>query len=53
MEEAKNLMNDNPEKAAELKTLLIKIIKDGRSTPGAPQKNDTPNDWFQVSFMNE
>jgi arylsulfatase A-like enzyme len=53
MEEAKNLINDNPEKAAELKNLLIKIIKDGRSTPGAPQKNDTPNDWSQISFMNE
>ena len=29
-----------PEKVAEMKTLLEKLITDGRSTPGAQQKND-------------
>ena len=51
--EKHNLARKNPEKAEELKNLLIKIIKDGRSTPGTPQKNDTPNDWEQISFMNK
>jgi hypothetical protein len=29
-----------PEKVAEMKALLEKLITDGRSTPGQPQKND-------------
>jgi arylsulfatase A len=29
-----------PEKVAEMKALLEKLITDGRSTPGAVQKND-------------
>jgi hypothetical protein len=29
-----------PEKVAEMKALLEKLITDGRSTPGAAQKND-------------
>jgi hypothetical protein len=29
-----------PEKVAEMKALLEKLIADGRSTPGQPQKND-------------
>jgi arylsulfatase A-like enzyme len=38
--EAKNLAADQPERVAAMKTLLEKLIVDGRSTPGAPQKND-------------
>jgi hypothetical protein len=29
-----------PEKVAEMKALLEKLITDGRSTPGAKQEND-------------
>ena len=29
-----------PEKVAEMKALLEKLITDGRSTPGEPQRND-------------
>jgi arylsulfatase A-like enzyme len=38
--ETKNLAAAMPEKVAEMKALLEKLITDGRSTPGAAQKND-------------
>lgn len=38
--EQQNLASSNPEKVAELKTLLEKQIKNGRSTPGPEQSND-------------
>lgn len=38
--ETKNLAATMPEKVTEMKALLEKLITDGRSTPGARQKND-------------
>jgi arylsulfatase A-like enzyme len=38
--ETKNLAAAMPEKVAEMKALLEKLITEGRSTPGARQKND-------------
>lgn len=38
--ETKNLTAAMPEKVAEMKALLEKLITEGRSTPGAQQKND-------------
>jgi arylsulfatase A-like enzyme len=38
--ETKNLATKHPERLAEMKMLLEKLITDGRSTPGALQKND-------------
>ncbi|HEY3322646.1 MAG TPA: sulfatase-like hydrolase/transferase [Planctomycetota bacterium] len=38
--ETKNLAPEKPETVAEMKALLEKLIADGRSTPGALQKND-------------
>jgi hypothetical protein len=38
--ETKNLAAAMPEKVAEMKAMLEKLIADGRSTPGEPQKND-------------
>ena len=38
--ETKNLAATMPEKVAEMKTLLEKLITAGRTTPGAAQKND-------------
>ncbi len=38
--ERTNEYRDHPEIVAQLTTLLEKYIADGRSTPGAPQKND-------------
>jgi arylsulfatase A-like enzyme len=38
--ETKNLVNTQPALAAELTALMQRLIAEGRSTPGAPQKND-------------
>lgn len=38
--EMKNLYAEQPAVVAELRALMLKYIQDGRSTPGAPQKND-------------
>jgi len=38
--ETKNLAAAMPEKVTEMKALLEKLITEGRSTPGAAQKND-------------
>jgi arylsulfatase A len=38
--ETKNLCDQYPEIVTELKTLLLKYINDGRSTPGKTDKND-------------
>ncbi|BAX78816.1 sulfatase family protein [Labilibaculum antarcticum] len=46
--ETNNLINTNPEKAAELKAALKKIILDGRSTPGAIQTNEGMEGWKQI-----
>jgi arylsulfatase A-like enzyme len=40
--ERRNLCAEQPQKVAELKELLEKYKRDGRSTPGAPQQNDVP-----------
>lgn len=48
-----NLYLDNPDIVAELKTLLIKYIEEGRSTPGMRQKNDPIDfEWKQIDFVN-
>lgn len=50
--EATNLQAENPEKVASLKALLTKYIKEGRSTPGAPQQNDKiESEWKQIGFV--
>ncbi|MGJ8743552.1 sulfatase family protein [Polaribacter sp.] len=49
--ETKNLIAEFPEKAAELKAALKKIILDGRSTPGAIQKNEGMNGWKQIEAI--
>lgn len=45
--ETKNLIDKYPEKANQLKVLMIKYIEEGRSTPGKPQKNDFVEQWNQ------
>lgn len=50
--ETKNVFAENTEKVASLKALLIKYIKEGRSTPGAPQSNDQiDGEWKQIGFV--
>ncbi|MDX8339989.1 arylsulfatase [Draconibacterium sp. IB214405] len=52
--ETKNLYSANPEKTDELKTLLVKYITEGRSTPGAQQQNDPVDaEWKQIGFIND
>ncbi len=44
--EQKNVHSEHPEVVKHLMTLLKKYVADGRSTPGAPQKNTRdPNIW--------
>ncbi|MFZ2642747.1 MAG: arylsulfatase [Verrucomicrobiia bacterium] len=38
--ETKNLAAEKPERVAEMKALIEKLIAEGRSTPGVAQKND-------------
>ncbi|MSU49374.1 MAG: arylsulfatase [Opitutus sp.] len=40
--EEKNVAAENPEVVTRLMNLLEKLVADGRSTPGAPQKNAVP-----------
>ncbi|PZX52587.1 sulfatase family protein [Algoriphagus chordae] len=50
--ETNNVYADNEEKVVSLKALLIKYIKEGRSTPGAPQSNDhIDGEWKQIGFV--
>lgn len=42
LSERKNLYADNPEKVRELKAILEKYQRDGRSTPGTPQPSQAP-----------
>ncbi len=48
-----NVQGEHEEIVKELKELLIRYIKDGRSTPGAPQENFGGCDWPQLSFLKE
>jgi arylsulfatase A len=49
--EKNNLQAELPAKVEELKTLLSKYIKNGRSNPGPAQKNDTGEHWKQLWWM--
>ncbi len=52
--EKQNVAEEYPEKVEELRKLLIKLINEGRSTPGHLQQND-PIDfpWVQAAFAFE
>jgi arylsulfatase A-like enzyme len=49
--ETKNLITEFPQKAAELKTALKKIILDGRSTSGPIQENEGMDNWPQIKTI--
>lgn len=49
--ERENVVQERPEKVKELRSLLIKYIKNGRSTPGELQKNDGEQGWEELSWM--
>lgn len=51
VKERNNVANQFPEKVKELKEMLIKQIKEGRSTPGKIQQNDAiTGGWPQAEF---
>lgn len=52
-QEIQNLYETNPDIARRLHDLLIRYIKEGRSTPGIPQKNDGPYPWKQLVWMSD
>jgi len=45
--ETKNVYRENPEVLYELREIMIRYVKEGRSTLGMPQKNDGPEDWAE------
>jgi Iap family predicted aminopeptidase len=49
--EEKNLIKEMPQKVEEMKALLVEIIENGRSTEGKVQKNDGPEKWEQLDFI--
>lgn len=46
--ESKNMYSEYPEIVKELKELLQKYIREGRSTPGSIQTNDVTDNWKQI-----
>jgi len=49
--EKNNLAAARPEVVARLQRLMEKYVRQGRSTPGAPQKNTDPQEWPQLWWM--
>ncbi|MEM9399718.1 MAG: arylsulfatase [Verrucomicrobiota bacterium] len=49
--EKNNLYESQPEVVKELTRIATEIVVNGRSTSGAPQSNDTPNNWPQLHWM--
>lgn len=50
--ETTNLQAEHPEIVKTLRNLLKQYIIKGRSTPGEPQKNDEPEMWKQIDWIN-
>jgi arylsulfatase A-like enzyme len=51
--ETTNLYLKFPDKVAELKALMTKYVREGRSTPGQAQKNDGAATWDELKWMAE
>ncbi len=49
--ERRNLQEQHPEVVAHLTALLTRYVREGRSTPGAPQPNTGPASWPQLAWM--
>lgn len=49
--EENNLQTENGNLVEQFRQELAKIVADGRSTPGKPQKNDGSKTWPQLSWM--
>ncbi len=51
--ERQNVVADRPDIVDELRDLLTRYVKDGRSTPGEPQPNTGPLHWPQLNWLKE
>ncbi|MBT3379900.1 MAG: arylsulfatase [Lentisphaerae bacterium] len=49
--ERTNLVDQHPAVVAHLTNLMIRYVREGRSTPGAPQANTGPAHWPQLAWM--
>ncbi|WP_373496812.1 arylsulfatase [Aquiflexum sp.] len=49
--ETQNLIDQYPQVVRQLREELIRLIQDGRSTPGPKQRNDGPEIWDQVKWI--
>ena len=51
--ERRNLAEAKPEIVREMAALLARYVREGRSTPGKPQKNDGVPIWATVRWLGE
>lgn len=51
--ETTNVEAEHPEIVSRLRALMAKYVREGRSTPGAPQKNDGEYPWKELDWMKE
>ncbi|WP_167609230.1 sulfatase family protein [Maribellus sediminis] len=51
--EENNIQQDHPEIIEQYRNKLSEIVRNGRSTAGAPQKNTGPESWGQLEWMNK
>lgn len=51
--ETTNVEAEHPEIVSRLRALMAKYVREGRSTPGAPQKNDGEYPWKELNWMKE
>lgn len=51
--ERENLQDKRPQLVEELRALLTRYVRDGRSTPGAPQSNTGARHWPQLNWLVE
>jgi len=51
--EQRNMVTDREDVVEELTRLLTKYVKEGRSTPGEPQKNDGQLHWPQLNWLKD
>jgi hypothetical protein len=51
--EKKNIIEDHPELAKRMRKILKEHVRNGRSTPGAPQKNTDDHVWETVKWLLE
>ena len=51
--EENNLQDKQAEIVEKYRTKLSQIVNDGRSTKGKPQKNDGPEKWVQLEWMDK